>query len=77
MGNPKEKTRDVGILRTKRDTQVKEGYIRGMGLMVGFRSLAGLRERGDKGGKGERGRRREKGDHPKESGILVLAKTFR
>lgn len=78
MGNPKEKTWDVGILKTKRDAQVKEGYVRGLGLRVGFRSLAGLRERErDKGRerKGGRGRGREKGDHPKEGGILVLTKT--
>lgn len=63
MGNPKEKTWDVGILKTKRDAQVKEGYVRGLGLRVGFRSLAGLRERererqrpGEEGREGERQR---------------------
>ena len=29
----------------KKEMQVKEGFIREIGLKVGFRSLAGLRER--------------------------------
>lgn len=58
--------------------QVKEGYIRGMGLKVGFRSLAGLRERGTEGVErtGGRGRKRERGDHPKRGRHLSASQSL-